>query len=285
MKKILFWILTFLWIWLSFCSADSWSITFDCITQPAEYCQYSWSDYYNFPEYYLNETISNYCFESDIEFIIEFYNGSDFVSYLQWTNFCFDWDFNRIAFISMKFSVPYPIYPTLYYYEDSNSSEPSCESKYITVYYNSWNSTSIECDWVQAIEIQWLSTITSTNTFTPYYNISYTDEDNQKLIESYSKDILYLENWQFKKTYTWNNDWILSVQWNNSEDQFSWYVPVFDVTWSTQPIDTEYNMFNNFTDNSLKVLLSNIPSFFQYVLIFSIILMIIWIVKVFKRKK
>ena len=257
MKKILFWILTFLWIWLSFCSAsvcDDIDVNWhDCWSDPNDTWCILW--------FWCNG-----CFSS---------TNSWYDCYEQW------WTQNWFDCVS-TFNYIWNSCTTFW----SNiinwwwSSSPS--SSDIDVYYNNWNSVeNITCDWTQAISINWLSTITSTNTFTPYYNISYTDEDNQKLTESYSKDILYLENWQFKKTYTWNNDWILTVQWS-SDSTFTWYVPVFDFTGDT--IVNTWNLFNNFSDNALKVLLSNIPSYIQYITIFAILVFLFSFIRRFKRK-
>ena len=270
MKKLLFWILTFLLIWLSFCSALT--------IQDPELCKlYTWT--IDWPD----------------SVVFQDYNNSLAWNYFMWWTYDLsNWyaDISILTEYWWEYSLDLSE-ESYYYYSAIIFSSDWCSSNWwwsltsdIDVYYNNWNSVeNITCDWTQAIDVRWLSTITSTNTFTPYFNISYTDEDNQKLTESYSKSNLYLSGWLFKKTYTWDNERILTDTIDSPNSVFSWYIPVFDVTWSTQPIDTEYNMFNNFTDNSLKVLLSNIPSFFQYVIIFSIILMIIWIIKVFKRKK
>lgn len=126
----------------------------------------------------------------------------------------------------------------------------------INVYYNNWSSTSILCDWENSIAINWLSTLYWTSTFIPFFNISYVDENNQKLIESYDKEILYLDPWQFKKTYTWNNDWILSIQnqcWSSSDIIFTWETLPVILTWST------WSVFSNFWDNALLLITSNIP--------------------------
>ena len=160
----------------------------------------------------------------------------------------------------------------------------SCPSSLINVLYNNWNSTSsITCDWTQSIAIEGLSTITNTNTFTPYFNINYRDEDNQLLTESYSKDILYLKNWLFKKTYTWNNERILSYNWSES-NFFTWFVPTFNITWGIEDVSESWNIFNNFAENSVKLTLSNIPSYIQYVIIFMLLLFILWFIRRFKRR-
>lgn len=276
MKKILFWILTFLWIWLSFCSAENLNVSLDNIWWSSKTWQLTL------------DTDSIYCFYAS-------YNSSTryVVFDFQWYNWNLpNWWWNWVVCFSVlnenENIVNYELgggsYVQFYYFKFPYSQWWSSTSD-IDVYYNNWNSVeNITCDWTQAISINWLSTITSTNTFTPYYNISYIDEDNQKLIESYSKDVLYLENWQFKKTYTWNNDWILSVQWG-SDNSFSWYLPTFDITWSVDPNDEfTWNVFNNFADNSLKFLFSNIPSYIQYFIILLILFLILWFVKKFKRK-
>ena len=278
MKKFLFWILTFLWIWLSFCSAEFSSISFEyvskwpnssfifnggCIRSSNSACMqelvYSSDSSYLVPSQSSLNNSSVLC------------SSSSWISLIQITNWTW------CTYYIYSFSE----FSSVFWWGWSSTPE-------ITVYYNNWqSSTGISCDWTQAIEIQGLSTITSTNTFTPYFNIDYIDENNQLLTESYSKDILYLSGTTFKKTYTWwnNNYWVLTSQSWNSESIFTWYVPVFDVSGTTQPFDTEYNMFNNFADNSLKVLLSNIPWYIQYVFIIWIILLLIWIVKMLKRRK
>lgn len=283
MKKFLFWILAFLWIWLSFCSADYFYVSplssiFDYIYVPSSDFNTSWYYYSDSSMLWKNILVfSNWwCsynfYDSEYNFlgnwwvvVFNFSNSSSL--WLQPDDSCGWW----VLFTYLSDSISW------WWWWSSPSD--------ITVYYNNWqSSTGITCDWTQAIEIEGLSTITSTNTFTPYFNIDYIDENNQLLTESYSKDILYLSWTTFKKTYTWNNIRILTAQWS-SESIFTWYVPVFDVSGTTQPVDTEYNMFNNFADNSLKVLLSNIPWYIQYVFIIWIILLLIWIVKMLKRRK
>lgn len=296
MKKILFWILTFLWIWLSFCSAVSTTCPSPVVLSSSNPC-YSWQP-----------SIDCYYLDLDYEWWIEFDSYQVFVKYAsdwslyslnitdplwysapRWRNINLS-NWNWVSSWYFCF-VDSTLYNSLtnddykaYYFLPKESWWSSTSD--IDVFYNNWNSTeTITCDWVQAIQINWLSTITSTNTFTPYFNISYKDEDNQSLIESYSKNILYLENWQFKKIYTWNNDWILTYQWGNSENFFSWYLPTFDITWSIDPNDEfTWNVFNNFADNSLKYLLSNIPSYIQYFIILLILFLILWFVKKFRRK-
>lgn len=283
MKKIIFWILTFLWIWLSFCSADFFvgrvsfafgsPIPFWWLAETYynnTYWDYNPIDWINtlyswdsvlicFSDSYPSASIK----DSSNNVVCDFSNYSC-CTFSQWQYF----DWNLWNFI---------LYITNNWWWWSSTSD-------IDVYYNNWNSVeNITCDWVQAIQINWLSTITSTNTFTPYFNISYKDEDNQSLIESYSKDILYLENWQFKKTYTWNNDWILTVQWN-SENSFSWYLPTFDITWWINEVSESWNIFNNFAENSVKFTLSNIPSYIQYVILLFILFFILGFIRKFRRK-
>lgn len=92
---------------------------------------------------------------------------------------------------------------------------------------------------------------------------------------------LYL-NWSYDLNYT--GEQYLNLVENSCYD-FSWYVPYFEFTWTTQPTNTDYNMFNNFGDNALKVLLSNIPWYFQYFIIFSVIILIISLIKLFRKRK
>ena len=153
----------------------------------------------------------------------------------------------------------------------------------IIVNYNNWNSSQeFECDWENSININWLSTLNN-DTFSPYYNIAYRDEDNQSLIESYSKDILYL-NWLFKKTYTWDNERILTSKWWGSENSFSWYLPTFEFTWWINEPTESWNIFNNFAENSVKFTLSNIPSYIQYVILLFILFFILGFIRKFRRK-
>lgn len=274
MKKLLFSILTFLWIWFSFCGA------FD-ISEPWVYFWSFWRQW---------DEISS-CREP-IVFKYDWTCSKCYFSYILSTYWNWISDSSSIFNPSYDFSFsPFCSSDDWYYIITFVDLDNTWEfhtfwwssSSDITVFYNSWSSTTITCDWTQAIEIQWLSTITSTNTFTPYFNISYTDEDNQKLTESYSKDILYLENWQFKKTFTWNNDWILSVQWG-LENSFSWYLPTFEITWWINEPTESWNIFNNFAENSLKFTLSNIPSYIQYVILLFILFFILGFIRKFRRK-
>ena len=292
MKKVLFWILTFLWIWLSFCSAVSINCPSPVTLSSSNPC-YSWQP-----------SIDCYYLDLDYEWWIEADSYQVFVKYnSNWSLYSLEvsdplwYSTPRWRNINLTNSdwvsswyfcfVDSLIYNSLtnddykaYYFLPKESWWSS--SSDITVYYNSWSSTTIECDWTQAIEIQGLSTITSTNTFTPYFNIDYIDENNQLLTESYSKDVLYLSGTTFKKTYTWNNERILTSQWT-PESIFTWYTPVFDVTWQVS-LDT-WNVFNNFADNSLKVLLSNIPAYIQYITIWFILLFLFWFIRRFKKKR
>lgn len=171
-----------------------------------------------------------------------------------------------------------------YLFYDINYSFSSVSSTSdITVNYNNWQTTSIACNWDNIITIDWLSTMSSISTFTPYFNINYTDQNNQVLTDSYSNSILYLSGGQYLKTYTWwsNNDWILNLV--TSEDTvFTWYLPTFDVTWNITEIDT-WNVFNNFAENSLTVLLSNIPNYIQYVIMFALLLFVLWIFRKIRK--
>ena len=201
------------------------------------------------------------------------------------------WIWNNLFYISQNwyitnwylFAWPVLLNATIWF-DYSWWSCPEPEPSSINVFYNNDNSSSsIVCDWDNAIYIDWLSTITDTNTFTPYYNINYRDEDNQLLTESYSKSILYLSGWTFKKTYTWNNDWVLNNLWISKDSSFSWYLPTFDITgWITNVTDS-WNIFNNFAENGFKVLLSNIPSYIQYVIMILLLFFIIWIVKKIRK--
>jgi len=341
MKKILFWILTFLWIWFSFCSAQlfedepesltcggasnckllTWHVEDLTNTTNMSYKYFLHLPTSSIPYYFTNySTYWSYSFtySCQLENVVGLncwnvqltssyvysnwsissqyvaFNSDCYKSYSQWNStfpFIFDVSFryntNYSAWYSFDWSCTIVVNDSNFVFPDESSNScPDPEPSTINVLYNNENSTTnITCNWDNVIQIDWLSSITATNTFTPYFNINYRDEDNQLLTESYSKDILYLSWSLFKKTFTWDNDRILTSQSSSNDSSFTWYIPVFDVSWSTQPIDTEYNMFNNFADNSLKVLLSNIPWFFQYFIIFSIILLLIWIIKFFKKKR
>ena len=271
MKKILFWILTFLWIWLSFCSA--WDTSIDISLCDSQCLFTNWENW---------EFILNYSISSD--------------SYLLWSSKDTYWnmwywnDYIYSFFTSSTLPKNWNTFVCFFLYNADSCSWSSqwwwSSTSDIDVYYNNWNSVeNITCDWTQAISINWLSTITSTNTFTPYYNISYKDEDNQSLIEFYSKSNLYLSGWLFKKTYTWDNERILTDTIESPNSSFSWYLPSFDITWSVDPNDEfTWNVFNNFADNSLKVLLSNIPSYIQYVILIALLFFILGFIRKFKRR-
>lgn len=286
MKKLLFWILTLLWIWLSFCSADTfyWN-SFSCYlwTPISWYIQCN-DDVLNFWNW-NNITSWEYILTVEVTNWLSFEYIWGFIPYIWGVSSAYNTSSAMWYFFSCSESFPCREFNPYYYYNIVwewlvTFTVVEFQSD-IDVYYNNWNSVeNITCDWTQAIDIRWLSTITSTNTFTPYYNISYTDKDNQKLIESYSKDILYLSGWLFKKTYTWDNERILTYQWS-SENTFTWYVPVFDVTWTIN--ENTWNMFNNFTDNVLTLLLSNIPIYVQWVTLIAVLFLILWIIRRFKR--
>lgn len=268
MKKYIFWILTtLLWIF-SFCSAEIINWNSESLSL---WDTFWWTISFLFPDWY-----NCLKFDSDVSSSIRIYINDDLVSDLNNSDiYC---NINRYYSAWTKsFNVVY-YNLSLWWWTPSSSN--------IDVYYNNWqSSTSIECDWTQAIDIQWLSTITSTNTFTPYFNIDYIDEDNQKLTESYSKNTLYLSGWQFKKTYTWDNERILTDTIESPNSSFSWYLPTFDVTWSLDPNNEfTWNVFNNFADNSLKVLLSNIPSYIQYVIMIILLFFILGFIRKFKRR-
>lgn len=154
----------------------------------------------------------------------------------------------------------------------------------INVFYNWFNDVeSFTCDWDISIYLDWNYNFTESNSlFTPYFDIDYKDEDNQLLTESYDKSILYLSGWNFKKTYTWDNERILTYQVESSSDtSIVSYTPVFEITWSID--ENSWNVFNNFSDNALTFLLSNIPSYIQRITLFAVLMLILWIIRRFKR--
>lgn len=260
MKKLLIWIFAFFIGCISFTSAGAYI---------------SDSDYCVLLTWYTN-------WESP--FNIEVDSAGIFMG---WVYNPTNWDIQSSAFEVYTFSHTYPLWSwssddiyMIYLMPLSwvcPSGWGSGSSLDITVYYNNWLTTNIACNWDNIITIDWLSTMSSISTFTPYFNINYIDQNNQVLTDSYSNSILYLSGGQYLKTYTWwsNNDWILNLV--TSEDTvFTWYLPTFDVTWNITEIDT-WNVFNNFAENSLTVLLSNIPNYIQYVIMFALLLFVLWI--------
>lgn len=155
----------------------------------------------------------------------------------------------------------------------------------ITVFYDYWHSTTtVACNWDNSIFINWMASVSDLTTFTPFFNIFYVDEDNQNIIESYNKDMLYLSWWLYHKTYTWDNLWVLNVlnNWFNSSWWFniisSWLV----VSWDIVSGNLSWNIFKNFIDTWFAVLFSNVPSYIQYVVLIAILLLIL---RIFRRKK
>lgn len=145
-------------------------------------------------------------------------------------------------------------------------------------------------DWFYDISTWYDSeNLIATLNISPYRIIDYVDFNNQYLSSKYNGWILYLSWWQFIKTFTWwqNNFRVLTTDTIESPNSsFSWYLPVFDVTWSIDPNDEfTWNVFNNFAENSLKVLLSNVPSYIQYVIIILILLFVLWFIKKIRRRR
>jgi hypothetical protein len=151
---------------------------------------------------------------------------------------------------------------------------------------NNWDVQSFSCEW-QTINISWNAVFDWEETYniiTPILN--YIDQDNQVISEEYNNNQLYL-SWKYIKTYTWwsNNYYLLTPYIEETEEiTHIVYTPTFDVTWTTQEIGETWNIFNNFSDNALKVLLSNIPSYIQYVTIFLILIFLFSFLRRFKRK-
>ena len=162
-------------------------------------------------------------------------------------------------------------------------------SKYImseiSVFYNWYNNVqTFTCDWDTSIYLDWNFNFTqSNNLFTPYFNIYYTDWDNQVLTWQYDKSDLYLQ-WQYNKTYTWwvENYWVFNPLQGSF---FTWYNIQFE-TWEiiqeTWEITT-WNVFANFWENMLSMVFWNISWYFQYITIFWMILIIIWLVRRLKK--
>lgn len=294
-KKILFWILTFLWIWLSFCSAFdfdisklssisvySWDITSipdiaHFSLTPWLYCiAYGslWFDWSNLrltfsPEYLITESATYY------QYIVRNVNNN-----LN-TFYCFDISSNTdVSLYPNSYSITwqYYIFPFNDYFLNSSSSS-------INVFYNWFNDVeSFTCDWDTSIYLDWNYNYTSSNSlFSPYINIHYTDSDNQVLTWEYEKTDLFLD-WQYNKLYTWgsNNFWFLTPIESPDLNIIS-YQPTFDVEFTWDIVDT-WNIFNNFAENSLKFTLSNVPNYIQYVIIIMLLFFILWFIRKFRRK-
>ena len=92
---------------------------------------------------------------------------------------------------------------------------------------------------------------------------------------------LYI-NWDYSIWYTGQQELLLT---ENQCWSYNWYVPVFDITWWINDVTETWNVFNNFAENSLKVLLSNVPSYIQYVIIILILLFVLWFIKKIRRRK
>lgn len=138
-------------------------------------------------------------------------------------------------------------------------------------------------EWITEITLDW-DWVKDWNDYTfnwwfTWLTVNYIDWywDNQSIETDLD---LYL-NWDLSLWYTWEQ--YLSLT-DNSCWVFSWFTPVFDITWSIDVSSWE-NVFNNFWDNALKVLLSNIPSYIQYITIFFILLFLFWFVRRFKKRK
>lgn len=112
----------------------------------------------------------------------------------------------------------------------------------------------------------------------------------------YWVQVNYVDSYWENQTLTWLTD--LYINWNNTISYtgtqylsltdstcwvFNWYTPTFDITWNITEIDT-WNVFNNFADNSLKVLLSNIPNYIQYVIIIMLLFFVLGFIRKMKRR-
>lgn len=160
--------------------------------------------------------------------------------------------------------------------------------------YYSWSSLIPLYSWDNKVFINLASTyISKYNDYwdfneyqiSPYINIHYLDEDNQTLVESYNIQDLYLD-WKYKKTYTWwlDNNWVLTpvYEWSRS-----WSFVFVSLTWETETLSWWYeftwNVFENFGDNMFQVIFWNIKWYFQYIIIFWIIMLIVWLVRRMKK--
>lgn len=90
---------------------------------------------------------------------------------------------------------------------------------------------------------------------------------------------LYL-NWEYSLSYTGEQYLQLS---ENQCWTYSWYVPVFNITGWIEEVSTSWNVFNNFAENSVKMFMSNIPNYIQYVFIFMILLFILWFLRKIRK--
>lgn len=278
MKKLLIWIFAFFIGFVSFSSAVDYVVN----------CPNLWgwnsNDYevWNWDSFVVSWWV---LFSNNSCWAISFYSDcSSFITEdLEGTFFYFPWSTTLYACASDSVCSDNSFFMYSIYWSCDYLWWWSSSSSDIIVYYNNWQTTSISCNWDNIITIDWLSTMSSISTFTPYFNINYTDQNNQILTESYSNNILYLSGWQYLKTYTWwsNNDWVLNLQ-SNWDNWFTGYLPTFNVTWNITEIDT-WNVFNNFAENSLTVLLSNIPNYIQYVIMFALLLFVLWIFRKLRK--
>ena len=128
-------------------------------------------------------------------------------------------------------------------------------------------------EWTVEITLDWnWSKNWNDFTFLDWFNwttVSYVDWYWKNQSVNVKSD-LYI-NWDYSILYTWQQDLLLT---NNTCGVYEWYTPIFDVTWEIQDVSTSWNVFNNFAENSLKVLLSNVPSYIQYVIIILIFMLI-----------
>lgn len=145
----------------------------------------------------------------------------------------------------------------------------------VTIHYN-WITEVISVNWQTWVFLVWnWSENNDYYTFDwgyTYTDVYYMDWYWKNKTERVINDLYF--NWDYTVSYTWNQYTLLSN--NQCWDSFTGYLPTFDVTWNITELDT-WNVFNNFAENSLGVLLSNIPNYIQYVIMFMLLLFVLWI--------
>lgn len=114
----------------------------------------------------------------------------------------------------------------------------------------------------------------------------------------YWTDVFYVDwYWKDQKTKVVSD---LYINWNNSisytweqylslTDSDCWtfegYTPTFDVTWTIQEVSESWNIFTNFAQNSLQVLLSNVPNYIQYIIIIMLLFFVLGIIRKIKWRR
>ena len=175
MKKILFWIIAFLWIWLSFCSADwIYRSPDDKLTS----VKFPWSDSWITYEAYYHWFSSWYLDSSSPNYLSWYY-------YQFWNIYSFWKSWNNVVTLTNSLSIsPYPPTPPYfntdiaYYFSDYNKSiypkSPYLEQSlfyYSSIY--SWYQFQWPCDiWYHIVNYSDISFMSNN-----YQSLWYTDSD------------------------------------------------------------------------------------------------------------